>query len=427
MLNFYVLRPTSYAPRSMNQLSLFDLSPHVFTVSAITAYIRQKFEADPSLRDVWLEGEISNWKRASSGHIYFTLKDAGASIRSVIWRSAAARLLYLPQRDGEAVLAHGYISVYEVGGNYQFYVDDLEPAGQGDLYARFERLKARLAQEGLFEAELKQPLPEFPRRIGLVTSADGAALRDILNVLRRRYPIAQVILSPTPVQGDNAPPQIIAALEAVAQQQVDVIILARGGGSLEDLWAFNDETLARAIVACPIPLVAGVGHEIDFTIADFVADVRAPTPSAAAEIATPDIVELKRLLYDQEQALFTAARQAIGTARAGLQRQEWALARLSPQGQINNQRQRLDSLIDRLDQTLRHRLALQQERLGTLAARLQTLNPQATLARGYAIVQKGNEAITRTAQVSPGDDLVVKLSDGEFGATVDGRPPTADR
>lgn len=395
------------------------MPPRVLSVGAITAYIRQKFEADLSLQDVWLEGEISNWKRAASGHIYFTLKDAQASIRCVIWRSQANRLVYLPQRDGEAVVAHGRISVYEAGGSYQFYVDDLEPAGEGDLYAQFERLKARLDAEGLFDAGLKQPLPTFPRRIGVVTSPDGAALRDILNVLRRRYPIAEVILSPTPVQGDTAPPKIIAALEAIARQPVEVIILSRGGGSLEDLWAFNNEALARAIVACDIPLIVGVGHEIDFTIADFVADVRAPTPSVAAEIATPDRLELSRLLRDYELALADAAQQVITTARADLRNQQWALDRYSPQSQIDNARQRVDTLAERLAQTTGHHLSLQRERVNTLTARLATLNPQATLDRGYAIVQKGETAITRRGQVSAGDEITVKVSDGQFGARVD--------
>jgi exodeoxyribonuclease VII large subunit len=403
----------------MDQLSLFDLPPRVLTVSAVNAYLRRKFEADATLQDVWLEGEISNWKRAASGHIYFTLKDARASIRAVIWGSQANRLPYLPGRDGEAVLAHGRISVYEAGGNYQFYVDDLEPVGPGDLHAQFERLKAKLAGEGLFDPALKQPLPEFPRRIGIVTSPDAAALRDVLTVLRRRYPIAQVILAPTPVQGETAPAQIVAALEAIARQPVEVIILTRGGGSLEDLWAFNDENLARAIAACPIPIISGVGHEIDFTIADFVADLRAPTPSAAAELATPDRLELHRLLYDRQLTLTDLAYESLNAARQRWQQQLWALQRSSPQYRLNNDRQRIDGLTGRLQQSLRHQLALQHERLNTLQARLATLNPQATLARGYAIVQKGEDVVSTVGQVSRGDTIVVKVRDGEFEARVD--------
>ncbi|MBN1221575.1 MAG: exodeoxyribonuclease VII large subunit [Anaerolineae bacterium] len=402
----------------MFQSTFFDTSPQVLTISAITAYIRQMMEADDILQDLWLEGEISNWKQAASGHVYFTLKDNQASMRCVIWRSQASRLIYLPQSDGEAVLAHGHISVYEAGGNYQFYVDDLEPAGQGALYAEFERLKTQLAAEGLFDPELKQPLPPISQRIGIVTSPDGAALRDILNVLRRRYPIARVILSPTLVQGETAPPQIIAALEAIAQEQVDVIILARGGGSLEDLWAFNDEALARAIVACPAPVIAGIGHEVDFTIADFVADVRAPTPSAAAELATPDREEFQRVLRTRQLALAEAAQELVSAARVNLQQQQWALTRLSPQVQINNYRQHVDTLTSQVTRNLQHYLVLQQERVKTLRSELTALNPQATLTRGYAIVQKNQEVVTRTQQVSRGDGLVVKVSNGEFDATV---------
>jgi exodeoxyribonuclease VII large subunit len=275
-----------------------------------------------------------------------------------------------------------------------------------------------LAAEGLFEPGLKRPLPSLPRRIGLVTSPSGAALRDILNVLRRRYPLAQVLLSPTAVQGETASGQIIAALQAAARQQVDVIILARGGGSLEDLWAFNDEHLARAIAGCPIPVVTGVGHEVDFTIADFVADVRAPTPSAAAELVTPDVFELKRLLRDQERLLSDTFRQLLDRARANLQARQWALERFSPQVRLDNYRQRVDSLLNQAGRTFQHRLQLQRAQVNTLAARLEALHPQATLARGYAIVQKQQLVVTRASQVNPGDEVAIKVSDGEFGATV---------
>ena len=402
----------------MYQPTLFDFSPKVYSISEINAYLRQKFEADRQLQNVWLEGEISNWKPAASGHIYFTLKDTKATIRCVIWRTTASQLIYRPQREGEAILAHGKISIYEAGGNYQFYVDDLEPAGQGALHAEFERIKAHLSAEGLFDADLKQPLPAFPQRIGVVTSPDAAALRDILNVLRRRYPLAQVILSPTAVQGEAAPRQIMAALNLLAQQPIDVIILARGGGSLEDLWAFNNEALARAIVACPIPVVTGVGHETDFTIADFVADVRAPTPSAAAEIASPNRFDLEQSLAGAEIALTDAARHIIHQARTDLNRQAWALERLSPQNQVNTFRQQIDSLTHRAGRALQHRLDLQRQQIAGLASRLETLNPQATLSRGYAIVQKDNTVVSQTQQVDQNDRIVVKVSDGEFEAIV---------
>jgi exodeoxyribonuclease VII large subunit len=389
-----------------------------FTVSAITRYIRQKLERDATLQNVWLEGEISNWKRATSGHIYFTLKDSGATIRCVVWRSQAIQLVYTPRMDGEAVLVHGRVSLYETGGNYQFYVDDIEPVGQGDLHTQFERLKAKLSAEGLFDSHLKQPLPAFPQKIGLVTSSTGAALQDILNVMRRRYTIAQLILSPTLVQGEQAPLQIIAALKAVIKQQVDVIILARGGGSLEDLWAFNDETLARAIVASPIPIVTGIGHEVDFTIADFVADVRAPTPSAAAELITPDKIELRRQISIQQVTLHEVAQRQIEQMRNELQNQTWLLNRLSPNNLINNHRQRIDDMSDRLSRNWQHHIIMHRSQLNNMTTQLNTLNPEAVLSRGYAIVQRESTLITHAHQVIPGDDLIIKLADGQLEVIV---------
>ncbi|HMQ50693.1 MAG TPA: exodeoxyribonuclease VII large subunit [Anaerolineae bacterium] len=402
----------------MIQPALFDYSPRVYTVSEINSYLRRKFEVDPHLQEVWLQGEISNWRPAASGHIYFTLKDALATIRCVIWRSTAQQLLYRPQRDGEAILARGHISIYEAGGNYQFYVEDLEPAGQGALYAEFERIKARLAAEGLFDPALKQPLPLFPHRIGVVTSPTAAAWRDILNVLRRRFPLAEVILSPTQVQGETAPLQIVAALTRLLNQPVEVIIIARGGGSLEDLWAFNDERVARAIAACPIPTVVGVGHETDFTIADFVADVRAPTPSAAAELVSPDSSDLRQQVSELQTALVEASQQQLDRSRRDLEQQSWALARLSPQTRINNHRQQIDLLASRATRAQQHQLTLRRQQVEHLAARLATLNPDSTQSRGYAIVQKDQTVISQTGQVADGDLIVVRVSDGRFEAIV---------
>jgi len=404
------------------QPSLFsDLTPRVFSVSGVTAYIKSRLESDLTLRDLWLEGEISNWRKAPSGHLYFTLKDPDASIRCVMWRSTVPRLSYLPAGDGEAVLAHGHVSVYEQSGQYQFYVDELEPVGLGALHAQFEQLKARLAQEGLFDEARKRPPPTFPRRIGVVTSPVGAALRDILNVLRRRYPLAEVILSPTQVQGEDAPPQIVSALVALSHVEgVDVIILARGGGSLEDLWAFNDERVARAVVASPIPVVCGVGHETDFTIADFVADLRAPTPSAAAELVTPDQDELARHLRLVVAQLLSAAGEAIAERRRLLAGEVRALRRLSPQTWIDQRRQRVDDLSHVAQTDIAHQLSLGRERLSGLSSRLSALNPEATLARGYAIIRHEGDTrvVSRVGQVSPGDRLSVRVSDGEFKSVV---------
>ena len=272
------------------------LTMNPITVSNLTTHIVALFEGDDALRDVWVSGEVSNWKRAASGHVYFRLKDSGAAINAVMWKGAAQGQGWLP-REGDQVLAHGYVGVYAESGAYQLYVNMLRPAGRGQLYAQFEELKARLHAAGLFEADRKQALPPVPARIGIVTSPDAAALRDILRVLSARWPLAEVIVFPTLVQGSEAPAQIANAIAAanhyhVAVAPIDTLIVARGGGSIEDLWGFNDERVAYAIAGSALPVVSGVGHETDFTIADFVADLRAPTPSAAAAAATPDRAEM---------------------------------------------------------------------------------------------------------------------------------------
>jgi exodeoxyribonuclease VII large subunit len=266
----------------------------VFKVSVLNAYLRRLIERDAPLQDIWVEGEVSNLRAQSSGHLYFTLKDALSELRVVIWRDKVRLLRHTPS-NGEQILAHGKIGVYEQGGLYQLYADAVQLAeAQGDLSAQFRALWAKLEAEGLFRAELKRPLPRFPERIGVVTSESAAAFQDVCNVLRRRYPLAEVWLSHTPVQGNDAPPQIMAALQRVDALGVDVILLVRGGGSAEDLWCFNDEQLARALRTTRAPVVTGIGHEIDLTLVDGTSDQRAPTPSAAAEIATPDIVMFAR-------------------------------------------------------------------------------------------------------------------------------------
>ena len=393
----------------------------IYRVSQITAYIKELFDSDYALQDLWLEGEVSNYTRAASGHVYFTLKDEETQIRCVMWRSQVERGAYLPQ-NGEAILAHGRISVYEAGGRYQLYVDDIQPAGAGLLYLQFEALKERLAAEGLFDAERKRTLPPFPRRLGVVTSPTAAALRDIVNVLKRRYPLVEVVLSPTLVQGDEAPSRIVAAIEALNQHaDVDAIIVARGGGSLEELWAFNDERVARAIYVSRVPVVTGVGHETDFTIADFVADVRAPTPSAAAELVVPDRQELRGAVESWRRRLAQLMEGRIEGERRALQYREQALRRFSPQAQIDSYRQRIDDLMHAALAGLKHRLALARERLRTLDSQLQTLSPLATLERGYAIARHlgTGKVVKSVAQVVAGDRLEVRVSDGQFESTVE--------
>jgi exodeoxyribonuclease VII large subunit len=395
--------------------------PLIWTVSQITQYIKEVLELDPELQDVQVRGEISNYSRASSGHLYFTLKDAGASIGCVMWRTAAAALTWQPEH-GAAAVARGRISVYPPRGSYQLYVDELYPAGLGDLHARFEQLREQLRAEGLFDEARKQPLPAFPQVLGLVTSPQAAALRDVLQVLRRRYPLARVLLAPSMVQGEAAPPQIVAALQTLdARDDVDLILLVRGGGSLEELWAFNDERVARALAACRHPVVSGVGHETDFTIADFVVDLRAPTPSAAAELAVPDQAELRARVDGWSGQLAGGLLRRLDRLRQALEGQQRALQRLSPQARVDTLRQQVDDLSGRASRGLAHRLEMRRSGLAGLEARLAALNPQATLARGYAIVRRTEtgELVRSVVQVRGGDALSVRVEDGEFGTVVE--------
>jgi len=406
--------------RFMDQIPLF--ASVRWTVSDLTRYLRQLFESDEMLRDVWVQGEISNLSRPRSGHIYFTLKDSGASLRGVMWRSNAARL-NLDLQDGMAVAVHGQISVYEAGGQYQLYADQIRPVGEGALYQEFLRLKATLEAEGLFDPERKRPIPERPQRIGIVTSATGAALRDMLDTLRRRYPLAVVILAPSPVQGDAAPPKLVAALEGLnaLDPGPDVILLARGGGSIEDLWAFNDERVVRAVAASSVPVITGVGHETDFTLVDFASDLRAPTPTAAAELATPVTVhDLRANVTDLAGRLTLAVAALLDRQQADVGMMQSRLQYASPLRRVQNERQRLDELARRLNAAQAHRLDLTRTGLKGLGRRLDALNPQSVLARGYAVVtrQADGRIVSRTAQVAAGDALTVCVSDGTFDVDV---------
>jgi len=401
------------------QLDLFAPTySEPFTVSQLTAHIRRLISGDPMLGDLWLEGEVSNFRPSSSGHCYFTLKDAESRIQCVMWRSDARRQSYLPA-DGDQVLSHGRIGVYEVRGIYQLYVDEIRPSGIGDLYQQFERLKARLEAEGLFSPERKRPLPHFPSCIGVVTSPTAAALRDIIHVLSRRFPIARVLLSPTLVQGETAPPQIVEAIRVLNDRDdVDLIIVSRGGGSLEELWAFNDERVARAIAESRVPVICGVGHETDFSLADFAADVRAPTPSAAAELAVPDQAELRMRIADWAAALTSALHDKVEERRWQLNDRVRALEHLSPSNQVMQARQRIDELMGRAERAIGHAVALRRERLEGLMGRLTGLSPEGTLKRGYAIVmhRETRTLVRSAAQVASGDSLDVRVADGEFAA-----------
>lgn len=403
-------------------------APQEWSVGDLTRYIQDLLEQDPELQDVWLIGEVSNLTRASSGHLYFTLKDATASISCVMWRTDAARLAQKPEH-GVEVRVHGRISVYAPRGNYQLIVDQMQPVGLGDLHARFEQLRNRLRAEGLFDAERKKPLPFPPRVVGVVTSPQAAALRDVLNVLSRRYPLVQVLLAPTLVQGDQAPAQIVAALQALdRREEVDLILLVRGGGSLEELWAFNDERVARAIAACRHPVVSGVGHETDFTIADLVADLRAPTPSAAAELVVPDQIELRQRIADLAISLATLTERKIAKARDELELWAGRLQRQSPRARIDAYRQQADDAVRRSERAMRYALTLRRSDLAGLRFKLEALGPQATLDRGYAIVMNRETGliVAGVRQVAAGDALTIRVRDGAFDAVAEGHPRQKD-
>lgn len=377
-------------------------------------------DCDDRLSDLWLQGEVSGCSQTASGHLFFNLKDASGQLACVLFSKAAARQVELPQ-NGSSYIMHGRVDVYEATGKLQFYVNEVQPAGVGRLHLEFEALKARLESEGLFAIERKRPLPAQPGVIGIVTSPTAAAYQDILNVLGRRYPLARVILSPTQVQGSSAPPQIVQALELLNQQaQADVIIMARGGGSLEDLWAFNDERVARAVFASHIPVVTGVGHEVDFTIVDYVSDLRAPTPSAAAELVTPNIEQLREDLRTANDRLYTLFQDKLDEKRSHLDDTGSRLERVSPLNIVEGTRRNLNDLRERCAWHLRHRFELEHTRIDSLTARLQVLNPQQILERGYALVthDEDDSVVSELVRVESGQELLIRIKDGTFKVRV---------
>jgi exodeoxyribonuclease VII large subunit len=392
-------------------------APRILRVSDLNRRVRALLDNDPMLADVWVEGEVSQPSFPPSGHCFFTLKDAASQLRAVLFREELARVAVRPEH-GMQVICHGRLRAYEPQGVYQLYVESLTPAGAGDLHQRYEQLRQRLAAEGLFEDARKRPLPRWPRRIGVVTSPIGAVWRDINNVMRRRWPFAELVLSPTIVQGPTAAGAIVRALNRVyAQERMDLVILARGGGSLEDLWSFNDERVVRAVIASPVPVIVGVGHESDVTLADFAADLRAPTPSAAAEQAVPDGTQLPAILARLRDRASAAALGHAATRRRQLDAEARALAGSAPDA--GAARQRSADLVDRAERALRGRVA--RERL-TLDARhdaLRALGPQATLDRGYAVVRLPDGSVVREpAQAAVGTRLDVVVARGTMQADV---------
>lgn len=384
------------------------------TVSELTRYLKDKLESDHYLANVWVQGEISNFKMASSGHMYFTLKDEKSCLRAVMFRSRAMELPFFPE-DGMSVIVRGYISLYEQAGQYQLYAREMEPTGAGALYIAFEQLKQRLEREGIFDQKYKKNLPRYPEHVGLVTSPVGAAVQDMVGILRRRWPGIRITLAPVTVQGDDAPREICAAIEKFnVTRSVDVIIVGRGGGSLEELWAFNTEVVARCIFNSGIPVVSAVGHETDFTIADMVADLRAPTPSAAAEIVVPDSLDTRRYL----QSLFSSLIRCMNDKlRENYRRLEFCLKSpllLRPVETLTaGRRQAVDQLQKEMFNIMSQILARDRSRLAARASSLQALSPLATLARGYSIcTTPGGEIIRSSTGVPEGSRVDVHLHEG---------------
>jgi len=404
------------------------------TVSELTRAIKRLLESE--VGEVEVEGEISNWSVSPRGHAYFALKDEGALLSCVLFQGARLRLNFSPA-DGARVVAKGQVSVYEARGQYQLIVSQLRETGLGDLYRRFLELKDKLEKEGLFDPAHKRPLPALPRRIGVVTSPTGAALRDIIHVIRRRFPCVEIVVAPTLVQGELAPPQIVRAIELLNRLHargtargeacpVDVMIVARGGGSIEDLWAFNDERVARAIYASAIPVISAIGHETDFTIADFVADLRAPTPSATAEIVVAEIQALVKDLAALKTRMARALSHQVETRRLELRRLAGSWGLRQPLDLVRQAIQRLDEIATRADAALDRLVSDARHRAQALVGRMQALNPRAVLARGYSIVSRARDGriVTREAQVRVSDHLRIQLSEGELHAAV--VPPGED-
>ena len=390
----------------------------VHSVSDVNRYLKDLLAREPLLSGLSVRGEISNFKQYPSGHCYFTLKDANSALKCVMFRSRAQYLRFLPQ-NGMQVVAGGTISVYERDGVYQLYVDSLMPEGTGDLALAFEQLKKKLSAEGLFDQSRKQPLPAFPKKIGVVTSPAGAVLRDIYRVSKRRWPAVQLVLYPVQVQGEGAAEQIARGIDFFAEEYaVDVIIAGRGGGSMEDLWAFNEEPVVRAIAACPVPLISAVGHETDFTLADFAADVRAATPSQAAELAVPDRAEVKRQVEHLTGQLTRQMRREIDLRRQRLDHVLQSRVMRQPQSMLAERRQRLDFLLAGLQNTAKQELQNKSHGLKLLLNRLAAINPAAVLGRGYGIVTKQDKLVSSINAVEIDDEIQLSLTDGSLKARV---------
>ena len=401
-------------------MDLFDNTEKIFTVSDINSLVAGMMRAIPDFQDCWVAGEVSKVSITTSGHCYFTLKDNTSEMKAVVWRGNLTAKIRGLLTQGNAIEAHGYVSVYERGGYYQLTIDAVRPKGRGNIYEELEKLRKRLAAEGLFDEERKRPLPRIPRTIGVVTSPSGAALQDILNTLRGRWPLAEVWLSPASVQGDGAPPELIASLLRLYEMKPDVIILARGGGSAEDLWCFNDEALVRTVAASPIPLITGVGHEVDFTLVDYASDVRAPTPTGAAVRAVPSREDILSEMHQMEQRLDWAMDGALRQRWQALDVLENRLLTRSPENKIQNEKRALDQLSARLELLRKGYFDNRRDALDSLEKRLLALNPENIMKRGYAFVRREDKIITSAGDLSENDRINIRFVDGEKTAVVEG-------
>ena len=389
----------------------------IYGVSQVTAYLRDLLSYDDLLSDIWIEGEVANLRRPGSGHSYFTLRDGNSSLRCVLFRNSRGGKHL---QDGAAIVAHGRVTLYEVRGDLQLVADVIQPEGVGELQLRLEQLKAQLEREGLFEESRKRPLPFFPKRIGVVTSPTGAVWQDIRTVVSRRLPMVELALAPAMVQGDAAAGTIVEGLEALNDEpDIDVVIVARGGGSLEDLWPFNEEIVARAVFSSRVPVVSAVGHETDFTVCDLVADVRAPTPSAAAEMVVPDRMELLQRLSASVHRIDSSTTQQVGVATGDVGLLWTRLGRAVPE--VDQLRLRVDDQLDAARTLLTHRVELSRGQVDRLATALRTLSPQDTMRRGYSIVvdRATGAVVTAANETRPGDSLDITLNEGTIAAKVE--------
>lgn len=395
--------------------------PRVLSVSQINFYIKSIIENDGSLQFVLVTGEISNLTvHQRSGHIYLSLKDSNSVISAVMFAGNARRLKFRLE-NGMKVICRGRISVYEPSGRYQLYIEDMQPDGVGALTLAFEQLKKSLAKKGLFDNAHKKPLPKFPKTIGVITSPTGAAVQDITNIIRRRFPSADIVLAPVLVQGESAPEQLVRAVNKFSASKIaDVVIIGRGGGSAEDLWAFNDEQLAYAVYNCETPIISGVGHETDFTVCDFVADVRASTPSAAAELAVPDRQELMSYYFKQKQYISAMLDRKIKTAQLRLENQQRRMSASSPKLKAEQLEKQLSAKSEKLTRFMNIYISNKENKLIAAKGKLDGLNPLNVLNRGYAIAEKDEKIITSSKQLKDGDDFTVILSDGKINAKVCG-------